>query len=251
MSDDRAASEVVGYVIIFSIVIFSVLLLTASGTTTLEDIRDDEQAENAERAFDVVADNMAEIYERDSPSRATEIDVKRSQLFYGNYTTIKLELLVSGTVEESFEEQLRPIVLRSSSNTELIYEAGAVFRIDRESGTMIRDPPLLLSTQRVHAPIVKTTVPELQAVSGTSILLRGKSTSREVLFTPDTLSSDPNKLRITVTSPRFEIWKRHFEEETPLTCKPTDPNTKTVKCEMPVGNTVYVTLQEIKLSVIL
>ena len=141
MSDDRGASEVVGYVIIFSIVIFSVLLLTASGTTTLEDIRDDEQAENAERAFDIVADNMAEIYERDSPSRATEIDVKRSQLFYGNYTTITLELLESGTVKESFEGQLRPIVLRSSSSTDLIYEGGAVFRIDQEGGSRTIDPP--------------------------------------------------------------------------------------------------------------
>jgi hypothetical protein len=250
MFDDRGASEVVGYVIIFSIVIFSVLLLSASGTTTLEDIRDDEQAENAERALDIVADNMAEIYERDSPSRATEIDVKGSQLFYGNHTTIELELLEGGTVEESFEEQLRPIVLRSSSSTELIYEGGAVFRTDRDGGTMIRDPPLLLSTGRVHAPIVKTTVPELQAVSGTSILLRGKSTGRDVLFTPDTLSSGPDQLRLNVTSPRFEIWERYFEEETPLTCT-TDPNNMAVECEMAVGDTVYVTLQEIELSIVL
>lgn len=250
MSEDRGVSEVIGYVIIFSIVISSVLLLSASGTTTLEDIRDDEQAKNTQRAFDVVANNMAEIYERDSPSRATEIDLGNAQLFYGNHTTIEVELLAGGTVEASFEEDLRPIVLRSPSNTELVYEAGAVLQTEREGGIILREPPLVLSSQRVHVPMIKTTAPTVQAVSGTTALLRGKSTNREVLFTPDTISSGPDELRLNVTSPRYESWERYFEEETPLTCT-TDASTETVECDMSSPDTVYVTLQEIELEIIL
>lgn len=250
MFDDRAVSEVIGYVIIFGIVISSVLLLSASGTTTLEDIRDDEQAKNIQRAFDVVANNMAEVYERDSPSRATEIDLGNSQLFYGNYTTIEVELLESGTVERSYEADLRPVIVRSPSNTELVYEAGAVIQTEREGGTILREPPLVLSSQRAHVPIIKTTAPTVQAVSGTTALLRGKSTNRSVLFTPDTLSSGPDELRFNVTSPRYEIWNRYLDNETQLTCT-TDASTETVECEMPISGPVYVTLQEIELEIIL
>jgi len=251
MREDRGLSEVIGYTIIFGIVITSVVLLSASGTTTLEDIRDDEQGANAERAFDVVADNMAAVYQRDSPSRATEIDVGNSELFYGDYTTINVSLRESGTVERSYEHELRPVVLRASSDSELVYEAGAVFRTEREGGTMLRDPPLLLSDSRIHVPIVRTDAPQVQAVSGTTALLRGKSTNREVLFRPDTISPSPDELEINVTSPRYEIWERHFEDETPMSCT-TDPSTESVTCDMAItDDTVYVTLQEIELSIIL
>jgi hypothetical protein len=251
MREDRGLSEVIGYTIIFGIVITSVVLLSVSGTTTLEDIRDDEQGENAERAFDVVADNMAAVYQRDSPSRATEIDVGSSQLFYGEYTTINVSLLRGGAVERSYEHDLRPVILRASSDTELVYEAGAVFRTEREGGTMLRNPPPLLSASRIHVPIVRTDAPRFRAVSGTTALLRGKSTNREVLFRPDTISPGPDELEINVTSPRYEIWERYFEEETPLSCT-TDPSMELVTCDMGIStDTVYVTLQEIELSLIL
>jgi hypothetical protein len=248
---DRGLSEMLGYVIIFGIVLSSVLLLSASGTSTLEEIRDTEQGTNAERAFDVVADNMAAVYQRDSPSRATEVDVGNSELYFGDQTAIEVELLKGGTVEESYSEAIRPVVLRTATDTKLVYEAGAVFRTEREGGTMLLDPPLLLSERRVHVPIIKTFTPSIQAVSGSTVLLRGKSTNRSVLFTPDTLASGPDELRLNVTSPRYEIWERHFEEETPLSCT-TDPSTETVSCDMAITtDTVYVSLQEIELSLIL
>lgn len=248
MSRDRAASEVLGYVIIFGIILTSVLLLSASGTGALEDIRDDEQSANAQRAFDVVADNMAAVYERNSPSRATEIDVGNSRLYYGNYTTIEIEVEDSSGAVERFEEELRPVVLSTSAETDLVYEGGAVFQTEREGGTMLREPPLLLSRSRVHAPIVKTTSPTVEAVSGTTALLRGKSTERDVLFTPQTLSN-PDELRVSITSPRYEIWQRYFEEETPMSCTAAGP--ETVECSMSSPGDVYVTLQEIELSIIL
>lgn len=249
MFDDRAVSEVIGYVIIFGIVISSVLLLSASGTTTLEDIRDDEQSKNAERAFDVLSANMAEVYEQDSPSRATEIDVGKAQLFYGNYTTIEVEVSNS-SVDRQFEFNLRPIVLRSASNTELVYEGGAVFQTEREGGVMLREPPFLLSNDRVQISTINTSAPTVQAVSGTTALVRGQSTNREVLFTPNTLSSPLDEIHINITSPQYQVWEDYLKNETPLTCS-TDPSTETVECSMSSPETVYVTEQEIELEIIL
>jgi len=250
MPEDRAVSEVLGYVIIFGIVLSSVLLLSASGTTTLEEIRDREQGKNAQRAFDVLADNMAAVYESNSPSRATEIDVGNAELFYGNYTTIEIEIRDDSGNVRTHEEDLRPVVLRTDDDTRLVYEAGAVFQTQRDGGTMLRNPPLLLSGDRIHAPVVKTTSPTVQAVSGTTVLLRGKSTARDVLFTPDTLSGNLDEFHVNVTSPRYEVWNRYFDEETPLSCT-TDDSTETVECDMSSPDTVFVTLQEIELDLIL
>lgn len=249
MSEDRGLSEVLGYVIIFGIIVTSVLLLSASGTSTLQDIRDDEQSANAQRAFDVVADNMAAVYEQNSPSRATEIDVGSSRLSYGNYTTIEMDVIEGGTVQKAFEAELRPVILSTASDSELVYEGGAVIQTEREGGTMLREPPLLLADDRIHVPIIKTTSPRVEAVSGTTALLRGKATGRDVLFTPDTAPTSPDELRVTVTSPRYEIWERYFEEETPMSC--STPATETVECSMSSPDDVYITVQEIELSIIL
>lgn len=250
MYDDRAVSEVIGYVIIFGIVISSVLLLSASGTTTLEDIRENEQASNAQRAFDVLADNMAQIYERNTPSRATEIDLGESQLFYGDTVAIEVEVRGSSGGVEQFKHEARPIVLRPSDNTELVFEGGATFQTGREGGIMLRQPPFLISGDRVNIPIISTTAPTDRGVSGTTALLRGKSTERKALYTPDALSN-PDELHINITSPRAEMWDRHLDEETPLSCNiPT--GTQTVECvTSSPPDDVFVTLQEIELEIIL
>jgi len=227
-----------------------VLLLSASGTTTLEDIRENEQASNAQRAFDVVADNMVSIYQRNSPSRATEIDLGESQLFYGDKTSIEVQ--VDGSVvEQNFE--LRPIVLRTDENTELVYEGGAVFQTEREGGTMLRTPPFLFSGDRVQVPVIQTTAPTVEAVSGTTALLRGKSTNRSALLSEAESGTDYS-VTVTISSPRYEIWQRYFEEETYLTDCSTTPSTETVECTTTSSSrpeAVYVTRQEIELSILL
>ena len=250
MFDDRAVSEVLGYIIIFGIVITSVLLLSASGTTTLEEIRENEQASNAQRALDVLAENIASIYERNSPSRATEIDLGEFQLFYDDTTEIEVEVRDGSGNVEQFEHEARPIVLRSSDTTELVYEAGATFQTEREGGVMLRQPPFLISEARVNIPIVSTTAKTVEAVSGTSALMRGQSTNREVLYDPTTLN-DPDELHLNITSPRAEIWERNLDKETPLNCD-IPSGTQTVECmTSSPPEDIYVTLQEIELDILL
>jgi len=56
--DRRAVSDVVGYVLVFSLVSLTVGVVSVAGVGALQDARDVEQANNAERAFDVLGDNV-------------------------------------------------------------------------------------------------------------------------------------------------------------------------------------------------
>lgn len=246
-ADERGVSEVVGYVLVFGLVITSVALVTFGGVNTLEDTRDRERATNAERAFDVVADNMASIYDRNSPSRATEIDLSGGQLFYDDPITITVT--VDDGTETEYEREVRPIVLRTNDDHSLVYEAGAVFRDQRNGGFTTRDAPFVLKDDHVHIPIVKTTAPAVEAASGTTVLLRGQSTERDVLYSERDGSVD--EIRISISSPRYELWATQLESHAGIESCDIDGGTESVECSVTDPEKAYVTVQEIEVSIVL
>jgi hypothetical protein len=241
--EQRAVSEIVGYVLVFSLVLVTVTIISTAGLGALEDTRDSEQAENAERAFDVVADNMASIYEQNSPSRATEIDLGESELFYADPVQFRVTV-DDGAVPRTYEYTARPIELRFSGQTSLVYEGGAVFRRQDDGGFMIRNPPILLSERRVHFPIIQTVSDGTESSSGTTVLLRGKSTKRDALT--DTARTY-EEMTIEITSPRYELWEEYFVDEHGVDCTTSD---QTVSCTVEDPETVFVTRQQIELSII-
>jgi hypothetical protein len=85
---DRAVSDVIGYVLVFSLIIATVGIVTAVGFSTIEDRQRDERINNVERAFDVFAANVEDVYRGGAPSRATEIRLSGGTLQYGEPVTI-------------------------------------------------------------------------------------------------------------------------------------------------------------------
>ena len=252
--DTRSLSEVLGYTIIFAIVLTSVTLLVVGGMSSLEQSRESEQVANAERAFDVVADNMAQIYERNAPSRATEIDLGTSEIFYASNVsmTVYVESETDGITEiDEFEYELRPIEMRVTDDESLVYEAGAVFR-DRDDGAaMVRDPPLTLKSDRVTVPIVQTTAPGVESAGGTTILLRGQSVDRTVL--EDNSADSYTTVTIELAgSDRYEAWERYFTDISAIESCTTDDARRLVRCEVSgEPENLSVTRQQIELSLII
>ena len=243
--DQRSVSEVLGYIIIFGLIITAVGFVTLLGMPALEGVLEVEQASNAERAFDVAGENMAAIYERSAPSRATEIDLGTSEIYYGD--PIVMNVTIDG---ESNVTEIRPVKLHVSDRTTLVYEGGAAFREEGEGGVMLREPPLLLSSDRVHVPVVKTTAPAVEAASGTTILLRGESADRAVLASE---ANAPGPVNITIESPRYELWERYFTDKSAIDegdCT-VDHDEESVECQINNPETAVVTLQEIEVSLIL
>jgi hypothetical protein len=244
-SPDRAVTEVLGYALIFALVITTVGFITVLGLPELEEIQRTEQAANAERAFNVVGDNMAAVYERGAPSRSTEIDLGGSAIYYGSNVSMGVEIGGTEVANRSF----RPVTLNVNDRTELIFSGGAIFRNQTDGGVILEQPPFVLKDDRVHVPIVQTTAPAIESAGGTTVLLRGESRARSVEALRRSGTSD---VTITITnSPRYELWQRYFEETSAVDGCTVDAAAQSVECDINDVETVYVTRQRISLSLIL
>jgi hypothetical protein len=213
-TDDRAVSEILGYSLIFGMILVAIAFVSVSGFASLEDARDAEQNNNAERAFDVLANNVEDVYRRGAPSRATELSLGGSQLYVDDEVTLRVTV-DDGTGPEYVETTFRPIVFRGRGQTEFVYEAGAVFRDERDGGITVRDLPLRLDGDRLILPVVGVNTENVQSIGGPAVLVRTAEVDREIAFR----SSGGHDVEINVTdSPREAIWKRHLEGEFGMDC---------------------------------
>jgi len=213
---DRAASEVLSFALVFAIILTSVVLVSVSGLQTLQDARDAEQLDNAERAFDVLSENMADIHQRGAPSRATEISLRGVELYTGDNVTVNVTATDGPSGDVTVSRSVRPLVYQASDDRRLVYEAGAVFRTQRESGLVVRDPPVVVASDRVLVPVVATVSAETTNVGGSTALVRADMIETVVPVDDTNDSSadtDYDDVYVNVTSPRRDYWETALEAE--------------------------------------
>ncbi len=81
---DRGQTETLGFALIFALMISSVVITFTAGYAGLQDVRDIERTNNAERAFEVFADNIGDITQNSAPSRATEMKLSDARLLHSH-----------------------------------------------------------------------------------------------------------------------------------------------------------------------
>lgn len=205
---DRAVSEVLSFTLVFALIVSSVAIVSVGGLGSLQDARDAEQMENAERAFDVLADNVADLHQQGAPSRATEISLSQAQLATEDNVTMTVEVDDSGSdFTQSWE--IRPLVYSGTQERELVYEAGAVFRTNRNSGLVVSDPPLVVDDDRVLLSVIGLNSPGVQSLGGSTVLVRTNHRQASIAYTNTT--GGINSLKVTVDSPRSGLWAEYFE----------------------------------------
>lgn len=178
-ADDRAASEALGFVVLFGVILTSVAIMYAVGFGGLQDARDYERVNNAERAFDVLADNVEDVLRRGAPSRATEFKLADADLRMGDPVVVNGSVEhVSGTPsgESDFTiptTEIRPIRYDANTGETIVYVGGAVVRGGADGAAMVREPGYLLTDERTILPIVETDSRDDTSVSGsTTVLVR-------------------------------------------------------------------------------
>ena len=180
---ERAVSEVLSFTLVFALIVTSVAIVSVSGLGSLQDVRDAEQLENAERAFDVLADNLADLHRQGAPSRATEISLGQAQLATEDNVTMTVKVKDDGgTTIDVGTWEIRPLVYSGNQERELVYEAGAIFRTNRDSGFVVRDPPLVVDDDRVLLSIIGLNSPQVQSLGGSTVLVRATHRDADVAF---------------------------------------------------------------------
>jgi len=194
-------------------------------------------------AFDVLAENMASVYERDAPSRATEIDVGDGQILYAD--PVRINISIDNGSEFSQSYTIEPIEFRVSDDRSIFFEGGAVIRNQSGGGYMVRDPPFLLSEESVHIPVIVTEASRDRSVGGSTVFIRGVSERRVVQVTPGKYDN----LTIEVDSPRVEQWRTYLDSNENVDCDPIAGSS--VGCTIDGGSLpeqTYVVFQQIEVT---
>lgn len=210
---DRGVSEVISFVLVFSLIALTVGVVYVGGVGNLEGARDAEQLRNAERAFDVLDDNVDDIVQGDAPNRGTEIKLSEAQLTFGSVTTLNVTTEANAS-DEPYVANLRPIVYQSDGPTDIVYEAGAIVRSDRSGAIMLEEPPVSLDDDLTLLQFVQTKVHEdgSDSVGGQeTVLVRTTVDGRQVLGArPD--QGGKHTVTFNVTTNRTAVWADMLEE---------------------------------------
>jgi hypothetical protein len=207
-ADDRAVSDVVGYVLIFSLITLSVGVITVGGFSTLEDRQDAERINNAERAFDVFAGNVEDVYRGGAPSRATEMRLSGGTLRYGEPVNVTVRDRATPNINHTME--LTPLIY-ADGDTEIIYAGGAVIRSEPEGSVMLQEPPFVLRSDRTVLPFVRTTRAGGQTSLTRDGTVRVETSRTNINATTRSGLSDASRLELVVESTHETAWEEYLE----------------------------------------
>jgi hypothetical protein len=207
MMGTRAQSEVLGYILIFSIVVMSVTAVFASGIGTMEDHRDAATMDNAQRATLVFADSVDDITKRSAPSRAVELRLADRGIRVGGAT----EISIQHNGNPIYEETSRSMTYTTNDGS-ISYELGAVIREDEGGALMVREPSFKFSEDHIVLTPVNKSGSEGFSSSSSTVLVVADHQKTELEGVRDVSTGDDVTIRIDTTAKRAEAWDRYFDQ---------------------------------------
>lgn len=223
-SDDRGQSELLGYALIFSVVVLMIAIVGTTGFVGLNDAQDFQRTTNAEQGFTALANNIDDVVRRGAPSRTTEIRLADASLSLEQ--TTEITVVVDNGTTENRTVQIYSLVYDSGSGTTITYSSGALIRQDGDSSVMFRQPNFVLGNETVVLPIVRTVSGDDGTVGGTTgAEIETRSAGSGVL-----VDDSVENVTVEVTSPHADAWYRYLETDTAASCDA--PVDQTVRCDV-------------------
>jgi len=230
----RGQSEVLGYIVTFSVIFLAIGSIYVSGVASLETHQASAELNNAEQAMFVFADNVDDIVQHESPRRSVEMKTTDSSVG----TTPRHNVTVSVDGAEQLNTSIRGFAYRGEAG-DIVYESGAIIRTQDGGVMMQRAPPLKFTDERVILNVVRLAGEDSYQGSGTSltVLERAISRSSTEIITPG--SDVPVTIRLDTAPKRAPAWRTYFEEQG-LTQVTYDPDAGIVEYEYSATDQVLV-----------
>lgn len=210
-SADRAVSDVLGFVLIFSLVLTSTVVVVVAGIGGLEDAREAERVSNAERAVDVLADNIDDLAVRRAPARGTEFSLSSGTLTFGAETRMSVLVWRDGTQRLVAEAAMEPVVY-DFGDERVVYEGTAVFRESSGGAAVVRRPRLSVDDEAAVVTLVGTEGFGASRGGEGRVLVRTLVDDRDA----ETVRGVTNAtVRVRTTESRAPAWLRALEASTP------------------------------------
>ena len=207
--NNRAASEIIGFVLVFSLILGTITIVYVGGLSGLDDARNAERVNNAERAFDVMASNFQQMGRGDAPNRATEIKLADAQLSTSGNRQVSVK-----SSEMSTAAAASPVTIRydAPGDTRIVYENGAVIRVDDGEAIMRREPDFLFSDGKAVVRFIELRGSN-QGIGGTAstVLVRAERTQSQVLVNRG--QSTGVKIEMQTHRHRVDVWEDYWVEQ--------------------------------------
>lgn len=211
--DDRGVSEVISFVITFSIITMMVGLLYTAGTVSMNTLQTGNQMHNAEGVFFAMSDSFTELEEGQAPRRAGSLD-----LDVGASIAVINESRIDVTVNGPGYSAT--LLTRSTDyrleDRSITYETGAIFRSNDGNSVMVREPGGIFCSPESNASVVSVVTLVDAGDSGQAagtVTVTGVQRSTKLLFPTDRNPTAPvENVTIDVTSPHGAAWERFLEE---------------------------------------
>jgi len=208
---DRAVSDVLGYILIFSLILSSVALVTVAGYNSLNSVRDAERFDNAEKVFEVFDANVDAHMESQIDGRATELRLADAGIDFGDPVTLNVTVDGAGYNRTTVD----PLVYTQSADRKIRYSGGATIRQNRGYSQLIDGAPFRFSNTTVLTLV--ETRGRTNGISGSGrVLVRSEYVSQSIHG-----YTDPGEYTVTVnvTTSKTTAWKNWLEAETGADCE--------------------------------
>lgn len=236
---DRGQSTTIGFVVVFATVLVMVALVSVSGYSALQDVRDVERVDNGVRSFEVLSSNVDDVVSGGVPSRTTTVKLAGARLSTADPVTFEVHVPADGFRREV---EVRPLVFDADTGTQVVYSNGAVIRANRDGQVVASGPKPLVSAEYAVISFVRTRPAESSVGGHTSVSVRttrnGTTVSRV-----DTAGDD---VYLNVTTSRSEAWARYLDGQPNIDCTRSGD---TVTCTLTTdATTVSVTDVDVRLD---
>lgn len=245
---DRGVSEVLGFVLVFALVTGTIGIVFATGFSGLERSQHEEQVQNVERAFEVLADNTDDLAHSMSPSRATEITLAGGSLSLGEPVRVSIyaENTADSSDNASYSASIEPIVYADGEGTTVVYSSGAVIRAESGGAVMLREPSWIIDDERSVLPLLNTGGSNGGIGGGGTVLVVTERDARSLGTPIDGGAGGEVNVTVTVNSTRAAAWGRHFESAG-FSALDADPSDGEVEYRFQT-ETVYVPRNTVRVS---
>lgn len=124
LSDKRGVSEVIGYILMFSVVMTVVAVVYVGGVPLIKKTQEESVFQSMETVFFNIQSNIEKVALGQSPSRTIKVKVSKGSLFLSDGSWMKISWSDGGsTYSENFTYQSLVFFL---GGHEIVYENGAV-----------------------------------------------------------------------------------------------------------------------------
>jgi len=225
MSDERAVSDVVAFVLSFSLIITSVAFTSVLGFADIADRSANIQSDSADNAMQGLAHTFADIHRQGAESRSSELRLGGGSLQLND--SVRFEVAVNGNTIKEFETQ--SLEYRSSDSL-ISYENGAVFRRNRAGGTSLlrSEPAISCRGDTAIVSILSLTSDEGLSTSGQGSVVVTAVRKNQTLLVQSEDDSNPDSVSISVSDSAHD-WDTYFDPDD-SNSKWTEPSPSTYKC---------------------